>query len=276
MLFIVRNYFTNHLTHFLLNNAFPLLDISRKLTPPGWKKDVLFLGGLSTPFPTDWWGIEQIYADEELVLNHTVCYPYGVLGTTNICSFPFCENQHEPLFFDQVRNLTLEYCRERSSQEGLKNQDAPLISVIQRNGTRAIHNLRMVLELLDTLNLDYRVTHFEKPTFCDQVLFFHETKLILTPHGNALGNMVWMQKHSAVIELTGYEWKSPYFAYLNYAMGRPHWYGQVRCPGSLVKCTLPHQREGFPPKDRTVIVDINSLKMNLQKALEYLKNHERL
>ncbi len=60
--------------------------------------------------------------------------------------------------------------------------------------------------LVDSDWLLHHMVHVESLPFCDQVALMRDTDLLISPHGAALTNLMFMRKHSAVIELMTAPW----------------------------------------------------------------------
>jgi Glycosyltransferase 61 len=86
------------------------------------------------------------------------------------------------------------------------------ITVLMRATNRWILNLKELLSLLETMGiadvpwLQSHVLELEDMSFVEQVAVMAETDILISPHGAALTNLIFMRPHSAVIELMTSPW----------------------------------------------------------------------
>jgi len=79
----------------------------------------------------------------------------------------------------------------------------PRIAILNRRPKREILNVREIVEAVQSVlgsNCSVTVTHFEQASFLDQVRFFAETDLVLSPHGAQLTGIPFLPRCGSVLE----------------------------------------------------------------------------
>jgi hypothetical protein len=103
----------------------------------------------------------------------------------------------------------------RAPEEGLGPNDPLRVTVVLRPTSRRLRNLDALLRVLratgavDLAWLDAHARPLEGLGFRAQVARMRGTDVLITPHGAALTNVVFLPKHSAVIELFTSPWYEP-------------------------------------------------------------------
>ena len=140
----------------------------------------------------------------------------------------------------------------------------PLIAVNNdvafQNGT---DETSLALKMTYPFNVSRNVPNLR---FVDQVHIFKSASIVIAPHGNGLGNILWMDKGTVLIECFGYQAVSA-------------WFGPVAASAQVnrLECFCNDQNRCQDPrkepdwKKRDVYVDMSNLKTLLQKAVDLLK-----
>ena len=81
---------------------------------------------------------------------------------------------------------------------------------------RRLVNLIDLSQAISSLNLSYRVIHFENMTFAEQVSSLRFTRVLVSMHGAGLSNIIFLQPGSTVIELMHPLLNAPFYRFLSY------------------------------------------------------------
>ena len=81
---------------------------------------------------------------------------------------------------------------------------------------RRLVNLKDLSQAISSLNLSYRVIHFENMTFAEQVSSLRFTRVLISIHGAGLSNIIFLQPGSTVIELMHPLLNAPFYRFLSY------------------------------------------------------------
>ena len=81
---------------------------------------------------------------------------------------------------------------------------------------RRLVNLIDLSQAISSLNLSYRVIHFENMTFAEQVSSLRFTRVLISIHGAGLSNIIFLQPGSTVIELMHPLLNAPFYRFLSY------------------------------------------------------------
>lgn len=81
---------------------------------------------------------------------------------------------------------------------------------------RRLVNLIDLSQAISSLNLSYRVIHFENMTFAEQVSSLRFTRVLISVHGAGLSNIIFLQPGSTVIELMHPLLNAPFYRFLSY------------------------------------------------------------
>lgn len=81
---------------------------------------------------------------------------------------------------------------------------------------RHLVNLIDLSQAISSLNLSYRVIHFENMTFAEQVSSLRFTRVLISIHGAGLSNIIFLQPGSTVIELMHPLLNAPFYRFLSY------------------------------------------------------------
>ena len=139
--------------------------------------------------------------------NVPVCIHTAYLGLGDRCLHQWCYRQ------DIARADVLRYRQEVLSQIKLKEEAVAVqrllasfdydVLVLERKESRRIINHVSLLSMLrDDLHLKPLVVNFEEGTpMVEQMMLFHQSRIVISPHGSALAHSLWMEPGSMLIEI---------------------------------------------------------------------------
>jgi len=260
-LIVAAPYSTEHLTHFLLNNLLPAIDIRLRLAARAphlhHHFDLFYTWNNVTPLATttSWLGFTEAvigpdWETHPLVADRgqVVCYARGIIGLNSTCLFDYCDHPHSPEVIPHVRSLLWDHCGFQAPQPRFR----PLVHIIQRRGTRRIVNLALMEEWLRREEVDYSVFEMEGVDLCGQAGVFYEADVVVAVHGNSLGHMLWMRQGTAVIELNSLGWHSDFFLQVAAASAHLGFFHQISCRST--SCLLKGE-DDLDPKHRAIVID---------------------
>jgi hypothetical protein len=153
-----------------------------------------------------------------------VCFKRAVIGSGNRCIFEYCENhlpsRHVVLFrewavgyHDLLRkgNLSRHSLRELA-RNILKN---PPETVFDKKIVIGLMNRKVSREIVNMKELAFAIRQWDPRisvrnldldaglTTAESIAMFRDISILIGPHGNGLGNMIWMPSHAAVISVNG-------------------------------------------------------------------------
>ena len=164
----------------------------------------------------------------------TLCFPKAIIGYNNSCPFGYCANTISPHHAYAFQRIMLHLAEQPSLPKTLTQLAAlerhihdklsypPLINLsnttqriilLNRAVSRRVPNMnelhkalqiRFPSAIVESMQLDTPISTFEG------IRRFKNVTILVAPHGNGLGNAVWMPRGSAVLSLTsrwsGGEW----------------------------------------------------------------------
>jgi hypothetical protein len=298
-LFVISPIFLEHYSHFLVNTAIGLTEMHARIygnasaeladspiTPPAWLKTsrhllMKYVPQVAPPSdPLQPFNFSHIFRSwpDDLATGLTVCYDRAVIGMANICSVLGCRNMPNADLspFQTMRRIYRLHYLDREEIEEISRWEAtgakqpmderPSVTVVQRPHTRAIINLPEIEALLKSLALDYQVVYLDNYTISEQIRLFSHTRVMITNHGNAIGNLHWMPPNSLIIEAWAYGWNSSWFQWITENSKK-----ELQIHHEIIKCTdlscvaTNETSPSFKPKDRAVAIDVNQLRTILLK-----------
>ena len=170
------------------------------------------------------------------------------------------------------------------------NYNSPLrVTVVLRPASRWILNLDTALRMLrltglvDEAWLDSHVLHLDNLTFREQVSLMRATDILISPHGAALQNLMFMEAHSAIIELFTSPWYEP--GYQANALVFDLHYQALACTNfsATFECAFPasclstpllvHRRslECYGIRQCHVIIDVDALEVAVWQASQSVR-----
>jgi len=82
------------------------------------------------------------------------------------------------------------------------NFDVIDVLILNRETNRVILNTKEMSSVLMKYKIEFKIVKFTKLTsFHDQVCYFRKSKIVLSPHGNGLTNIIFLDNNNTVIEL---------------------------------------------------------------------------
>jgi len=154
-------------------------------------------------------------------VTYPVCFEKLVVAGALELSAPFFASQIEAEAFRDLAYLHSHVATTTTTTKKKKKKtpnSALKFTILCRATNRWILNLRAVHDMLQKTGLvdthwlaAHACVHLEVdfPTLADQVRLFSQTDVLISPHGAALINVMFMRKHSAVIELLSSSWYEP-------------------------------------------------------------------
>lgn len=286
-LLYAHGYSLEHMTHRLVNGLLPAIDVHRHIKqddsfPPDFdlilKHEVP--GNLNEPLH---WNFEEVFLgnprDFHLLKGRSaVCYPRAVLGLNNTCSFGYCDHVHETELYDLVRELVWDQCQLTVPSLDAQQEAQLRIHVVQRRSTRKILQLERLVQVLEKYG-ETKIFEFEGMGFCEQARVFYDADMVVAVHGNALGHLLWMRENSVLIELSAYDWFSPFFEGIVKKMKTKPRHHHLRCksPSCAVKEELEKGGPSFlNSKNRNLVMDdkllnqLDSYLFNTTKEMSFL------
>jgi Glycosyltransferase 61 len=156
-------------------------------------------------------------------------------------------NYNDPVMKD-IRNFYF------SHYEITNEQPSRLIYVSRNLATR--RHIKNEKEVIESLNLyGFEVFSFETLTFREQVKLLSQTKFLISLHGAALTNLLFMKDNSYVLEFKA-EGDSQNLCYFSLASAMNVGYLYQFC-----------KSDGRSVQDADIIVDIDLLKKNINSVL---------
>jgi hypothetical protein len=148
--------------------------------------------------------------------------------------------------------------------------------LIQRKArSRVIVNLQQLQDVLAIFpGLHVRLVRLEGASLADQMRLFSAASIIVAAHGNALGNIVWMAPHSAVMELLGGGFETGFFAMVGNQQAftwRQVWCKAAALGGSLVgkqAVALLKDLASHPHLGSMLALDASSQLASIQRRIE--------
>lgn len=234
-----KSYFPYHLTHFLVNNAAAMFT-QLSAAPPGptilgivdlyseGKKPIAhdWLNATSvwplrlhTPFtlsrsvPYDRITHETHDAPASIRGSVPVCIARATIGLGNICPFTYCAGEQPEGTVPRMRDQVLRYYGITATARGPRAREEPRILVVKRRERRRLLNADEVAAALTAAHprWNVRLVELEGWSFQQQVAVFANADVVVTIHGNAEGNMLWMEKGSVIVELFAYQIRTTFF-----------------------------------------------------------------
>jgi Glycosyltransferase 61 len=96
---------------------------------------------------------------------------------------------------------------------------APFALVVQRSNDRLLLNAGELVDALGALRVDARLVHLETLPFDEQVALVRRARFLVSVHGSALVNMLWLPADATVVELFPYEFTRPSYEHLSALLG---------------------------------------------------------
>ncbi|RKP23874.1 hypothetical protein SYNPS1DRAFT_24045 [Syncephalis pseudoplumigaleata] len=296
--FLMETYFPSHYSHFLVNNAIPLLEVLGWHYAPdtnrldyashlGWmheRRHLYIRDGMQQQEQSSLlqaYRFKHIYRNSAstLPLGTTVCYDTAVLGLNSTCPVGGCVKVPNPALgtYTALRRMTRQHFLPADMVRSLEESDAaaahsrqpanggrPRVVVVQRRGTRALLNLEEIEALLRGLDVEYRIVELEHYSMAQQVELFSHTDVLIAVHGNAIGNLFWLPPNALIVEIWQYRWESHWFKYITEQLAdeRNMKHAIISC--GQPECALPSERDlSFDAKDRATKAPIDKLNATL-------------
>lgn len=149
-----------------------------------------------------------------------------------------CQNQGFYMQGDDAQVLShtiLAHSSPQVLQEQAERRAArvPRVGILNRNLTRGMINAQNVIDYLNTSSHGlYTITespvYFERATFLEQVEFYANHDIVLTPHGAQITGSAFMPKCGQLFEIFPHGYLDPnYFGTLAKASGIQHYYAYL-------------------------------------------------
>jgi hypothetical protein len=297
--FLMETYFPNHYSHFLVNNAIPLLEVL------GWHYSANQAAGkdrLDYTTSLSWiperrhlyirdsmhqrehstvlegYKFKYIYRNSasSIPIGTTVCYDTAVLGLNSTCPVGGCLKMPDPSLgtYTALRRLVRQHFLSEKLVETLKKSDVealqskklangkqPRVVVVQRRNTRVFTNLDDIQKLLSGLDVKFKVVELEDYSMEEQVEMFSQTDILIAVHGNAIGNLFWLPPNAVIIEIWQYGWESHWFKYISDQLVTERNIKHEILPCHQPECAPVNERDpSFDAKNRATIAPLDKLK----------------
>jgi len=160
------------------------------------------------------------------------CFGRSVIGTAGICPGRVCQ---QPMH-EAAMSSTAAVMRKRL---GVPPPPTHLrrphnVYIIQRaTATRSIINVQQLHDMLMAFGgLRIRELRLEGASLQEQAALFSNASIVVAAHGNALGNLLWLPKGSAVFEYLGHGFETGFFSQVG--LDRDMVWLQGRCEENLL------------------------------------------
>lgn len=228
-LFVMGSIWPSHMSHFYINNGFPLLDVMRTFfqdwdftgTWMQHKRHLGLINGKEDLFEAiDSFKFDQIFdaksAKEAGASEEVTCYANAVIGLNSTCAHNFCKNEHgDKGIYKFMHQLVWNHYLSLSEAERAKGIAAGKITqsqhavIVQRKANRYMVNADEIAAAFKQHDISCEIVHLEGMTYRDQVkLFSLKATVIVGVHGNAIGHFLLAQPHTLVIEIFQLDWHS--------------------------------------------------------------------
>lgn len=228
-LFVVGTLWAHHMSHFWVNNGFPLLDVMRTFYQDwdfsgSWmqqKRHLAIINGRDSLFEgIDSFKFGQIYdatSAKEAGASETVtCYADAVIGLNSTCAHNFCKNEHgDKGVYQFLRDLIwTHYLSASEAQQARKLADGAAKQkqhavIVQRKTNRNMVNVDEMTKAFKQNGISSEVVYLEDMKYKAQVkLFALKATVIVGVHGNAIAHFLWSQPHTLVMEVFQLDWHS--------------------------------------------------------------------
>ena len=228
-LFVMGSLWAHHMSHFWINNGFPLLDVMRTFYQDwefggDWmpqKRHLAVINGRDTFFEgIESLKFEQMYdatsAREAGASEAITCYADAVIGLNSTCAHNFCKNEHgDKGIYKFLRNLIWDHYlsaseaqQARSIAEGLLKQKQHAV-IVQRKENRHMVNANDMAQAFKQHGITCEIVYLEGMSYQNQVrLFSLKATAIIGVHGNAIAHFLWSQPQTLIIEVFQLDWHS--------------------------------------------------------------------
>ena len=151
------------------------------------------------------------------------CFRRTVLGTGNTCPLANCASKPAPAVYEEARRLAYAFADQTeassSSDPPPPRARGPVVVLVEREDTRRVANHADLLAGLRASGVNARSVTLKGASFADQVNLFRDAAVLLAPHGNANGNLLWMPPDGTLIEMFGFNYTRVFFEGIAREMG---------------------------------------------------------
>ncbi|CAG8605764.1 1672_t:CDS:2 [Paraglomus brasilianum] len=258
-LFVYGLYSPFHFSHWMFNGLLPLYSVMRSYnaTRDAWLLRVHMVNHQRhRTFPED---ISFLTDGKDIVFNRadiltdmqvvpsttSICFAKAVVGAGNRCSLNYCENNIPTEHYQQLRKDIFSYYIhngqwERYIQQNHKderelacldttkiytptfsNDTTVIIAILQRYHSRHILNADKLIDALVKQNYIVKFLNFDVGCSLPATAkLLEDVDILITPHGNGLGDGIFMAPKTTVISIDSRFYSEPWFAHIHTAAGR--------------------------------------------------------
>ena len=228
-LFVMGTIWAHHMSHFWVNNGFPLLDVMRTFYEDwdfngSWlqqKRHLAVVNGRESLFEgIDTFAFEEVYdassAKQAGASEGVTCYANAVIGLNSTCAHNFCKHEHaDKGIYKFLRGLVWNHYLSASEAKqaqaiaaGSTKQKQHAV-IVQRRSNRHMVNVDDMAKTFKQHGVSSEIVYLEDMSYRDQVrLFSLKATVIVGVHGNAVAHFLWSQPNTLVIEVFQLDWHS--------------------------------------------------------------------
>jgi hypothetical protein len=147
------------------------------------------------------------------------CFARTVLGTGSRCAVSHCASRPDPAVYAEARRLAFAFVDGSGDPGAPRSPAGGLVVLVERKETRRVINHVALLAALRAAGIDVRSVTLSGATFAEQVTLFRDAAVVLAPHGNANGNILWMAPGGTLIEMFAFEVAATFFEDIAHELG---------------------------------------------------------
>ena len=182
-------------------------------------------------------GVLNLPADRKA---HMSCFRSSVIGTAGICPNHICSR----ILNRKGADIVAGHLAKRLGAllaPPLPQRSRHEIAFLQRlSSSRMLVNGPQIVDILSAFEgVEVRQLKLEGASMAQQASAFSRISMLVTPHGNALGNMLWLPRGAAVMEALGEGFKTGFFSGLAPKLDL-NW-AAVHCDANMTQVALDEQ-----------------------------------
>lgn len=130
------------------------------------------------------------------------CFQRTVFGAASVCPLGYCDRVVSGRLLERARTKLLGHYAIKPDPRPPHRRPRLKAVILVRRGTRVIQNSAQVADILRTFpSLGVELLELKQPSIAEQAAMFVNASLLVSPHGNALGNTLWMPRGATVVEV---------------------------------------------------------------------------